>query len=101
MIWFIISPIAFFILYWFFTVPCLIDREDYEPIGLKRWSLFLIIIVSILPILNIIAVIAAIIMFFIIKEDNYLDWDEVFPEDKTPKSNKFINFWNKDIGKKK
>jgi len=112
MIWFIIAIITFYILYWFLTKPCLkkntIDpdhpyryRTTYKPYGLKIWRLILIILASIIPIVNIISIAGVIFAFFIIKDTEILDWDEIFPKDENYKPNKFIQFLNKDIGKKK
>lgn len=113
MIWIIIPFIAFYVMYWFFTKPCLKEERIpdpncsyrsmsvYKPYGLKIWKLILIILTSIIPLVNIIAIVIVIGMFFVIIDGEMLDWDEVFPKDENYKPNKFIQFLNKEIGKKK
>lgn len=114
-IWFFITLLSFYVMYWVMTKPCLkkvyIDNPNkenwrkqisaYKPFGIKLWQLFLMIIVAIIPIVNIIGIVVAIIVFFAQIDINSLDWDEVFPKGPDHKPNKFIQFLNKEIGTKK
>lgn len=99
---FVVPVITFFYGLWYVKVPRITnhtwrDNIPLEPIGLKVWILFLIIILSIIPIVNLIAILSSIIMLvFELCDEGY---DRVFGESKT--LNSLGNFLNKDITKPK
>jgi len=85
------------------TFPHSKRNNDYErvPISLKLWSLILILISSILPLVNLITIL---IMFADMWDDCYtLEYEKIFPEEVQKRSlvlksfNAFCNFFNTEI----
>lgn len=69
------------------------DRIKFVPIGLKVWLLFLIILISSIPIINLIIDIIIIIIVINLMIDNGMTFEQVFNR-KVPK---IITFFNKKL----
>ena len=51
----------------------------YDPIGRKVWTMLLIIVGSLIPILNTILFVVCWIVLLILKENSCAEWDDIFP----------------------
>jgi len=98
--------IALIYFIWYIRVPKVINdynyhsSDSYKPIGLKIWTLILIVILSIIPIVNVVVVVFSI--FWIILQISLEGWSEIFG--KSDKPNIFSpigKFLNKEIVKSK
>ena len=98
--------IALIYFIWYVRVPKIIDDWDYsssdsyKPIGLKVWTLMLIVIISIIPIVNAIAVGVSLIWMAV--QISLEGWSGVFG--KSNKPNIFTpigKFLNKELVKPK
>lgn len=101
--WIISAIVTFFCLRWLMTVPCLKPVKSglsgyrtvntYQPIGLKIWSLLLIILVSLVPFLNLICLICGIIVALAHRSTEDIDWNVLFP----PGKSKLMSFLTKSV----